>query len=158
MEDIKVEVISKEIIKPSSPTPNHISHYQFSFLDQINPLVYTSLVLFFEFNGERQPIINEISKHLKKSLAYVLTLYYPVGLARLKNHFVDYNDEGVPYLEAQVNNCQLSEVHNIPIPNELNKLARLNWMMSLVNFYWVSSSICLNVEASPLVYAFLIRL
>ncbi|CAN6553868.1 unnamed protein product [Malus baccata var. baccata] len=123
MEGIKVEVISKEIIKPSSPTPNHLSHYQFSFLDQINPPVYTSLVLFFEFNGERQPTINEISQHLKKSLAYVLTLYYPLaGRARLENHFVNCNDEGVPYLEAQVKNCQLSEVLNNPIPEELNKL------------------------------------
>ncbi|PQQ14804.1 vinorine synthase-like [Prunus yedoensis var. nudiflora] len=65
----------------------------------------------------------EISNHLKKSLAEVLTLYYPLaGRIRFDNHFVDCNDEGVPYLEAQVTNCRVRDVLENPIPGELNKL------------------------------------
>ncbi|KAK9934468.1 hypothetical protein M0R45_021611 [Rubus argutus] len=119
---IEVEVISKEIIKPSSPTPNHLRRYQFSYLDQISSPVYSSLVLFFESNRKTQPNITEISNHLKKSLAEVLTLYYPLA-GRAKDELcIDCNDEGIPYLEAHVNNCKLSDVLCNPIPGELTKL------------------------------------
>lgn len=119
--NVEVEVISKQIIKPSSPTPDNLSHYQFSFLDQISPPVYNPLLLFYEFNAKTQPNITEISNHLKNSLAKVLTLFYPLA-GRIKgNQYVDCNDKGIPYLEAQVN-CKLSDVLNNPIPGELNKL------------------------------------
>ncbi|ONI30186.1 hypothetical protein PRUPE_1G235900 [Prunus persica] len=49
---VEVEVISKEIIKPSSPTPDHLRYLQLSFLDQLAPPVYNPFVLFYEFNGE----------------------------------------------------------------------------------------------------------
>ncbi|XP_004310026.1 PREDICTED: vinorine synthase-like [Fragaria vesca subsp. vesca] len=117
----EAEVISKHIIKPASPTPDHLRHYQFSFLDQISPPVYNPLLLFYEFNAKTQPNITEISNHLKTSLAKVLSLYYPLAGRFKDNQHVDCNDNGVPYLEAQVN-CKLSDVLNNPIPGELNKL------------------------------------
>ncbi|ONI12064.1 hypothetical protein PRUPE_4G142000 [Prunus persica] len=120
--NVQVEVISKEIIKPSSPTPNPLRHYKLSFLDQLTPSSYTSLVFFYEFDGETQPAINEVSKHLKKSLAKVLTLFYPLaGRVKIDDHFVDCNDEGIAYLEAQVTNCRLCDFLNNPLPDELNK-------------------------------------
>ncbi|KAK9934476.1 hypothetical protein M0R45_021617 [Rubus argutus] len=119
---VEVEVISKEIIKPSSPTPNHLRHHQFSYLDQIAPSIYSSLVLFFEFNGETQPNITEISNHLKKSLAEVLTIFYPLAGRSHYNLYIDCNDQGIPFLEARVNYCKLSDVLHNPIPDEVNKL------------------------------------
>ncbi|KAI5352103.1 hypothetical protein L3X38_004994 [Prunus dulcis] len=122
---VEVEVISKKIIKPSSPTPDHLRYLQLSFLDQLAPPVYNPFVLFYEFNGETQPKITEISSHLKKSLADVLTLFYPLaGRVFKQNHFVDCNDEGVPYVEAQVK-CSLSDFLNNPIPDELKKFIPL---------------------------------
>ncbi|KAL6188158.1 hypothetical protein ACLB2K_039551 [Fragaria x ananassa] len=118
---VYIEVISKEIIKPSSPTPDHLRHYQFSFLDQLSPPVYNSLVLFYEFNGETQPRIPEISSHLKTSLSEVITLFYPLAGRVKENKFIDCNDDGIPYLEAQVKNCKLADVLKNPIPEELNK-------------------------------------
>nr|XP_011457541.1 PREDICTED: vinorine synthase-like [Fragaria vesca subsp. vesca] len=118
---VYIEVVSKEIIKPSSPTPDHLRHYQFSFLDQLSPPVYNSLVLFYEFNGETQPRIPEISNHLKTSLSEVLTLFYPLAGRVKDNKFIDCNDEGIPYLEAQVKNCKLADILKNPIPEELNK-------------------------------------
>ncbi|KAB2601953.1 vinorine synthase-like [Pyrus ussuriensis x Pyrus communis] len=125
---VSVKVISKEIVKPSSPTPNHLYHYQFSFLDQITPPIYTSLVLFYEFNDNIQPepaaaVISIISKHLKKSLSEVLTLFYPLaGRVKIDNHLVQCNDEGIPYLEAQVTNCRLRDFQQNSMPGELCKL------------------------------------
>ncbi|KAK9934471.1 hypothetical protein M0R45_021614 [Rubus argutus] len=75
---VEVEVISKEIIKPSSPTPEHLRHYQFSFLDQTSPLVYNPLLLFYEFNAETQPNITEISNHLK-NLSQSLDSFLPTS-------------------------------------------------------------------------------
>ncbi|KAL6193197.1 hypothetical protein ACLB2K_034281 [Fragaria x ananassa] len=90
---------------------------------KLSPPVYNSLVLFYEFNGETQPRIPEISNHLKTSLSEVLTLFYLYPLAgRVKdNKFIDCNDEGKPYLEAQVKNCKLADILKNPIPEELNK-------------------------------------
>ncbi|BBH01530.1 HXXXD-type acyl-transferase family protein [Prunus dulcis] len=69
------------------------------------------------------PTITEISKHLKKSLSEVLTLFYPLaGRLRVENHFVDCNDKGIPYLEGQVKpNCQLCDFLNDPVPDDLQK-------------------------------------
>ncbi|PRQ40045.1 putative vinorine synthase [Rosa chinensis] len=118
---VEVEVISKEIITPSSPTPAHFRHYQLSSFDQLAPPVYNPLVLFYEFNDKTVPNITEISSHLKKSLAEVLTVFYPLaGRIKHDDWLVDCNDEGIPYLEAHVN-CKLSDFLKNPIPDQLSK-------------------------------------
>ncbi|PRQ45348.1 putative vinorine synthase [Rosa chinensis] len=119
--NIEVELILEEIIKPSSSTPDDLRHYQLSFLDQLSPPVYNLLVLFYEFNDETMPSVTEISNHLKKSLAEVLTLFYPLAGRITDNKYVDCNDEGIPYVEAHVK-CELSEVLNNPVPGEFNGL------------------------------------
>ncbi|KAL0397399.1 UNVERIFIED_CONTAM: Stemmadenine O-acetyltransferase [Sesamum calycinum] len=43
-----VHVISKELIKPSSPAPDHLKTVKLSVLDQITPRVYISLIFFYE--------------------------------------------------------------------------------------------------------------
>ncbi|KAL6193593.1 hypothetical protein ACLB2K_034677 [Fragaria x ananassa] len=104
---LEVQVISKEIIKPSSPTPDNLHRYRLSFLDQITtPNMYSFFILFFEFNGETQPNITGISNHLKKSLADVLTLFYPLAGVRAHDNI----------------NCKLSDFLRNPIPDELTKL------------------------------------
>ncbi|KAL5552679.1 hypothetical protein UlMin_040080 [Ulmus minor] len=115
---IEVELFSNETIKPSSPTPNNLRHYQFSFLDQLNPKVYIPLVFYYASNINGY---SEISIHLKKSLSEALTLYYPLA-GRVKNDtFIDCNDEGIPFIDAQVK-AQLSDVTEKPLPPcELNK-------------------------------------
>ncbi|KAL6294340.1 hypothetical protein ACE6H2_002482 [Prunus campanulata] len=118
---VEVEVISKEIIKPSSPTPDHLRHYQFSFLDQIAPQVYNPLLLFYAHNAKTQPNSTEISNHLKNSLCEVLNLFYPLAGRIRNNQFIHCNDEGTPFVEARVLDCTLSDVLNNPIPGELNK-------------------------------------
>ncbi|XP_055801571.1 stemmadenine O-acetyltransferase-like [Solanum dulcamara] len=117
---IGIEIISKVTIKPSSPTPQYLHHYQLSYLDQITPNILMPLIFFypsdnnFTYNTHR-------SDQLKISLSHALTKFYPLsGRLDVANSHVNCNDEGVPYVEA-IAKCSLSEFLLDPIPNELNK-------------------------------------
>ncbi|KAL0380055.1 UNVERIFIED_CONTAM: Stemmadenine O-acetyltransferase [Sesamum angustifolium] len=43
-----VQVISKELIKPSSSTPHHLRNLKLSLLDQLSPPVYVPVIFFYE--------------------------------------------------------------------------------------------------------------
>ncbi|XP_059657763.1 stemmadenine O-acetyltransferase-like [Cornus florida] len=118
---IEVEVVSTETIKPSTPTPNHLRHYQLSYLDQISPPVFMPLVFFYPLNDTNNTNMDLINHHLKKSLSETLTRFYPLAGQVMNNLYVDCNDTGIPYVEARAT-CRLSEVVRDPNPNELNKL------------------------------------
>ncbi|WRX15446.1 hypothetical protein QQP08_007933 [Theobroma cacao] len=119
---LEVEVMSKEIIKPSSPTPDQLRHYQLSFLDQISPPVYNPLVLFYPMTEcNIQVNKTKITDHLKQSMSNALSYFYPLAGRIKDNRLVDCNDEGIPFLEAQVK-CKLSDILENPAPSELNKL------------------------------------
>ncbi|KAK3200696.1 hypothetical protein Dsin_024111 [Dipteronia sinensis] len=111
---IDVEVISGEMIKPSTPTPDHLHRCQFSFLDQISPSVYIPLIYFFDLD-DQELSKQYISNHLKTSLSEVLTRYYPLA-GRVKDSYVDCNDKGVLFSEAQVS-CQLSQILQESFPS-----------------------------------------
>ncbi|KAK7832060.1 vinorine synthase [Quercus suber] len=98
---MEVEVISKETIKPSSPTPDNLRHQQLSFLDQIQPPVYMPLVLFYpKVEGANFSKVQQCDK-IKKSLSEALTLFYPLAGRVKGNLYIDCNDEGVHYREAE---------------------------------------------------------
>ncbi|XP_062109525.1 stemmadenine O-acetyltransferase-like [Humulus lupulus] len=127
---VEIEVISNEIIKPNSPTPDHLRRYKLSSLDQISPKVYNPLLFFYELNGTDDPDdehhkfnnITFISNHLKKSLSEVLALFYPLAGRQLKGDLiVDCNDEGVPFLEAKVKGQSISDAIKAPIASDHNK-------------------------------------
>ncbi|KAF7121324.1 hypothetical protein RHSIM_Rhsim13G0141900 [Rhododendron simsii] len=113
---MEVEVISRERIKPSSPTPSHLKTHKISLLDQLFPPVHVPLVFFYLNTQTTSPIPDVISKtsvSLKQSLAKTLTLFYPFA-GKIKDHLsVDCNDEGVYYVEAPVDN-NLSEFLSKP--------------------------------------------
>ncbi|XP_062112597.1 stemmadenine O-acetyltransferase-like [Humulus lupulus] len=124
---VDVEVVSNEIIKPSSPTLDHLRHYQLSYLDQLSPHTYNPLVLFYELDHDdddhhdhNKSKINEMSNKIKNSLSEVLTLFYPLA-GRVKNdRFIDCNDEGVSYTVTRVKSpCHLSQAIKNPLPTEL---------------------------------------
>ncbi|KAL5552675.1 hypothetical protein UlMin_040076 [Ulmus minor] len=132
---IEVEIISKEMIKPSSPTPQHLRRYQLSFLDQISPPVYNPCIIFYSFQTHSELIntTNEISHKLKKSLSDVLTKFYPLAGRLTENPFVDCNDEGIPFFEARVK-CQLHDVIQNNVPSDLNNFIpfALDYLSNLV--------------------------
>lgn len=115
-----MEIISKEFIKPVSPTPNHLKSYEYSILDQFAPSNYIPILLYYHppppSLQENNHMINSSRlKHLKKSLSEILARYYFLA-GRLRNDTasVDCNDEGVPFLEAFVHNQRLEDILNDP--------------------------------------------
>ncbi|KAJ4845088.1 hypothetical protein Tsubulata_047759 [Turnera subulata] len=119
------ELITQTIVKPSSPTPDHLRHFSLSFLDQLCPPVYYPLTFFYQAHLDtKSSNINTPEKlfnQLERSLADVLTHFYPLA-GRLKdNVFIDCNDSGIPYVQARVK-CYLSHFLEESKPSELNKL------------------------------------
>ncbi|XP_060961381.1 stemmadenine O-acetyltransferase-like [Cannabis sativa] len=116
--NIEVEAISNEIIKPSYPTPKNLERYKLSLLDQSSPKFYNPLVFYYT-KKNTTTIINP-AIILKRSLSAILTHYYPLA-GRLEKHgqFIHCNDEGVPFVETQVNG-RLSHVMSNPIAQELD--------------------------------------
>ncbi|KAJ8750301.1 hypothetical protein K2173_014216 [Erythroxylum novogranatense] len=99
---MEIKVISKEIIKPSSPTPPHLGKFTLSIFDQFVPLVYCPLLFFYSCRNDNLKIEDKLAK-LKDSLSKTLTRFYPLA-GRIKDQrTVDCNDEGVLYVVAQVN-------------------------------------------------------
>ncbi|OMO81492.1 Transferase [Corchorus olitorius] len=111
------------MIQPSSPTPQHLRHYQLSFLDQIQPPIFMPLVMFYP--AEHGVNNSERCKKIKQSLSEALTVYYPLAGRIKDNAFIDCNDEGVLFVEAKANNCHLSEMLENPNPNNHNEFIPL---------------------------------
>ncbi|XP_038717069.1 stemmadenine O-acetyltransferase-like [Tripterygium wilfordii] len=113
---MEVEIISRECIKPSSPTPIHLKTYHISLLDQFEPRVYAANLLFYPPNKANS--ISETSRLLKKSLSKTLTLYYPLAGKAKDSLSIDCNDEGACYISARVN-CDLSDCLKQPTSSTL---------------------------------------
>lgn len=74
---MEVEIICRETVKPSGPTPPHHRRYNLSFLEQMNPRTYTPLVYFYpkEDTDSDNPNFGDKSNQLKKSLSETLAKY-----------------------------------------------------------------------------------
>ncbi|KAK9072879.1 hypothetical protein SSX86_009314 [Deinandra increscens subsp. villosa] len=103
-------IVSREIIKPSFPTPSHLKTYNLSVLDQIAINSHQPLVAFYP--NLDQTCHDKITKtlELKNSLAKTLTQYYPFAgrVKKTEPAYVDCNDEGVTFIEA-TNDISLSD-------------------------------------------------
>ncbi|EEF28651.1 3'-N-debenzoyl-2'-deoxytaxol N-benzoyltransferase, putative [Ricinus communis] len=114
---MKVEIISREMIKPSSPTPAHLKHFKICLLDELAPPSYVPIFLLYssaEFG-------NCFADKLKKSLSDTLARYYPFSGKLKGNLSVDCNDDGALFLEAKVN-IAASEIVRDPETSMLYKL------------------------------------
>ncbi|KAI3932722.1 hypothetical protein MKW92_027988 [Papaver armeniacum] len=122
---MKIEILSKESIKPSFPTPKNVKTYNLSILDQLFPALYVDHLLYYpnldsndtsHGNDEdgKNMIISVSSRRrcdvLKKSLAETLTRYYPLAGRIKDDKSVECNDEGVEYIEARVVGKAVSQV------------------------------------------------
>ncbi|XP_021834177.1 BAHD acyltransferase At5g47980-like [Prunus avium] len=119
--EIKVEVIRKETIKPSSPTPHHLRTSSLSVFDQLQPEAYLPLLLFYPNNIsddvvnniDRKSLFAERSKLLKTSLSEALTQFYPFAGEFEYNVSISCNDHGAGFIESQVN-CPISKILENP--------------------------------------------
>ncbi|GAB4860504.1 hypothetical protein Ancab_035662, partial [Ancistrocladus abbreviatus] len=102
---ISVEVTSREMIKPKTPTPHHLRTLKLSFFDQLLNSFYVPFLFFYGNENTYYTTVNNTTRSqlLKQSLSSTLVQFYPLaGRVDRENPFVDCNDEGVEYFEANV--------------------------------------------------------
>ncbi|KAI9095017.1 hypothetical protein K1719_026481 [Acacia pycnantha] len=98
---MKVEFVSKQIIKPSSPTPENLRTFKLSFLDQFAVPIYTR-ILFFYPNIENHHVPNQDKfERLKTSLSETLTHFYPLAGRVKDSKIIECNDEGAEFCETR---------------------------------------------------------
>lgn len=102
---VDLEIISRETVKPTSPTPHRLRTYNLSLLDQWMFDVYSPLALFIPNTDKASVyhVVTKRSKHLKESLSHILTQFYPIAGEVKDNLYIECNDKGVYYIEARVN-------------------------------------------------------
>ncbi|XP_047340358.1 salutaridinol 7-O-acetyltransferase-like [Impatiens glandulifera] len=103
-----VEIISKEMIKPSIPTPSHLRAHQISSFDQLADFCYIRVVFFYNrpFAGEDAVSgeSNDIIQVLKSSLSETLTHYYPLAgkFVEKDDLVIDCDDSGAEFTTAVI--------------------------------------------------------
>ncbi|KAJ9169397.1 hypothetical protein P3X46_017599 [Hevea brasiliensis] len=118
-----MEIITRETIKPSFPTPIHLRNFKLSLLDQLAPVCYGPLLLFYSLNAQINPqlTLSERSRILKTSLSETLTRFYPLA-GRIKDDTsIECNDYGVVFVETRIN-CFLSTFLGEPDAQMITKL------------------------------------
>ncbi|OIT35572.1 PREDICTED: vinorine synthase-like [Nicotiana attenuata] len=119
----KIEIVSMELIRPTSPTPDHLKCFGFSYLDQMAIPVFAPLALFYppppsHSTGSDESYSYEEARAanssrlllLKKSLSETLARFYPFA-GRIKGYLIECNDDGVPFYEAFAHNYQFEDIH-----------------------------------------------
>lgn len=121
MNKMKIEVVSKELLRPSSPTPTQLRDFKLSFIDERIPPSYAPLILYYSFNENENIKQQEMVGRLKSSLSDALVQFYPLA-GRMKGQiFVDCNDQGILYVEAQAHGKVL-DIVRFPESGVLDKL------------------------------------
>ncbi|MFS7985263.1 putative salutaridinol 7-O-acetyltransferase [Helianthus anomalus] len=107
-------IISREMIKPLSPTPSLHHTYNLSQLDLCSTHVYMPLILYYPNNEICSLTPNDKAHKIKKSLSQSLTRYYPFAgkLHTPTTPYIDCNDEGVVFVEAK-NDSKLNMFQHI---------------------------------------------
>ncbi|KAI5332677.1 hypothetical protein L3X38_022806 [Prunus dulcis] len=135
---IKVEIIERQTVKPSSPTPHPLRTLQLSVLDQMLPShVYFPTLLFYPANNNitgsgggatstdtaaMRMKERDYFQHLIQSLAKTLTHFYPLAGRLSKGHdIVQCTDDGAEFVTARVK-CSLSQIFEHPDPDMLTGL------------------------------------
>ncbi|XP_009783683.1 acylsugar acyltransferase 3-like [Nicotiana tabacum] len=100
---VESTIVSRKMIKPSSPTPSSLSRHNLCFLDHIATSAYAPIAVFYP-----KPT-NNISQILENSLSKVLSSYYPFAGIITDNKYVDCNDTGAEFLNVRIS-CSMSEI------------------------------------------------
>ncbi|GAB4858716.1 hypothetical protein Ancab_010190 [Ancistrocladus abbreviatus] len=101
MEILEVDRVSREMIRPSHSTPDHLRSFKFSHIEQFMHFFYIPVIHFYPIKDGQQML-----PRLKESLSQTLTKFYPLAGRIIDNVSVDCNDEGVTCVEARAN-CRM---------------------------------------------------
>lgn len=96
-------------IKPASPTPKNLKQYNLPLHDRMMPNIYIPAIFFYPNINKAVDHKSTVSNLLKNSLSETLSKYYPfAGRLKSSGTYVDCNDEGVDFIEAQIG-CKLAQ-------------------------------------------------
>ena len=142
METLKVEILSRDIVKPSSPTPAHLKDYKLCLLDQFYPEYHCGLVFVYSSptNWDKNDNKN-YCRILKKSLSETLTDFYPIAGRFKDTSTIDCNDEGVYVVEAKINSKLSDYLTSEPNDDLQKKLTKLMPNLDSVTMELASSCI-----------------
>ncbi|KAG5236499.1 BAHD acyltransferase [Salix suchowensis] len=121
---LRIEIMQRETIRPSSPTPPDLRRLKLSVLDQFMPIYHIPLVLLYPRNGNDTDHLGkakETSLRLKTSLSEALTLFYPFAGRLRDNSSIECDDHGAEYIEARIH-CILSDILRKPETEVLKQL------------------------------------
>ncbi|EXB82420.1 Deacetylvindoline O-acetyltransferase [Morus notabilis] len=109
-----IEIIKRETIKPSSPTPQHNRIHNLCWFDQISTPFFIPILLFYRHGLFNTSInaVSETSSLLINSLSKTLSKYYPFAGRIRDRESILCNDEGVDFLVAKVKQDLSSLLHN----------------------------------------------
>ncbi|KDP30966.1 hypothetical protein JCGZ_11342 [Jatropha curcas] len=120
MNSVNVLIVSRETIKPSSPTPQNLKCFKLSLLDQLAPAAYVPMILYYAPTADSIVKNQERINLLKKSLSQTLTKFYPLAGRVKQNLFIECNDQGIDFIEAKLN-CSLSDILRRPEAHILDR-------------------------------------
>uniref|UniRef100_M1AXR4 Anthocyanin acyltransferase n=1 Tax=Solanum tuberosum TaxID=4113 RepID=M1AXR4_SOLTU len=109
MARLDIEIQTRKMLKPSSPTPDNLRRLKLSLFDQLAHRAYVTMLLnYLPSSSDHETISYD---KLEKSLAETLTKFYPfAGRFGKDDPFsIDCNDEGVEYVQTKVNADDLPE-------------------------------------------------
>lgn len=113
---MKINIISKKLIKPTTPTPQHLKQYNISFTDECCPPMNVRILLFY--NSASKQI-----RRLEETLAEILPRFYPLaGRYIRKDHVVDCSDEGAEFIEAESADVESMDLVRSMESHQLNQL------------------------------------
>ncbi|XP_047314467.1 BAHD acyltransferase At5g47980-like [Impatiens glandulifera] len=121
MDGINVNIVSRNIIKPNSPTPTSQKTFKLSLIDQLTPEFYGATIFFYTSNVKSIETTSDMSKSLQDSLSRILPKFYPLAGQFKDSSTIDCNDEGAYFFDAHVN-CNIRQVLDKPDSNFLKKL------------------------------------
>nr|AOR06332.1 acylsugar acyltransferase [Petunia axillaris] len=110
----RLALLSRKIIKPSSPTPLSQRIHKLSLMDQMGTHSSAPFVFFYpkqETARSLEPA--KVSQIFEKSLSKVLTAYYPFAGRVKDNSIVECNDMGVDLSEVHID-CPMSTIFHHP--------------------------------------------
>ncbi|GMJ12484.1 hypothetical protein like AT3G30280 [Hibiscus trionum] len=104
MIEIKPEIVCRQSMKPSTPTPPHLKTFKLSLLDQISPDIHGNMTFFYPSSSTNTSHdFFHKSKLLRHSISKTLSLFYPLAGRLRDTATIDCNDEGAFFVEAKVN-------------------------------------------------------
>ncbi|KAM3345439.1 stemmadenine O-acetyltransferase-like [Capsicum galapagoense] len=136
---MEIIILSKEIVKPSKPTPPNLTKHKQSLFDQLACEICITPIFFYKNNNPLSEINNAdiTGSRLKNCLSETLTLFQPLAgeLSSEDSAFVDCNDKGVLYVEAHVKGVSLDEfLRNLDLSQLINFLPQNGSMGSKMNY------------------------